>query len=195
MMKIRLREFLTPRRRYELNESMWLVKYGRPKIGRILHFSVPVVLRVAKGGVESGILILKCGIIVASAFSLTGHKVVLFVQWRGMPKSWEVSFVDKMKLVESKGIPFPEVLRAYLPTIMGEAPADVLLKWVGRRTRQQPKPFAKAVSKMFGKSAKRIITGLENLADPDKMLESHLPVEAPYQSLVDAISAADAATS
>jgi hypothetical protein len=117
--------------------------------------------------------------------------MILFVQWGRMPKVWEVTFVDKMKHAESKGIPFQEVLHSYLPSIMGEAPADVLLRWIGRRTRQQPKSFAKVVSKMFGKSAEPIITGLENLIDLDGMLRSRTPVDPPYKSLVEAIRAAD----
>jgi hypothetical protein len=128
---------------------------------------------------------------VLSGLAVPGRRVVLFVQWGRMPKEWEVSFVKKMKSMEAQGIRFPEVLRLYLPSIMGEAPSEVLLRWVGRQTRVQPKRFAKAVRKMFGKSSKSIITGLERLADPEKILADRKPVEAPYQSLVDAIKAAD----
>ena len=188
-------EFLMPRRKYEVNESMWLVKFGRPKIRLMIRVGIPLGLCLASGGQRAGLLAIRWARIGASDLASQGRKVVLFVQWRRMPKDWEVSFVNKMKLMESKGIQFPEVLHTFLPSIMGEAPADVLLKWVGRRTRQQPKPFTNAVAKMFGKSARPIISGLENLADPDKMLQNHLPVEPPYQSLVEAIRAADGESS
>jgi hypothetical protein len=191
ILKIRIPEFLTPRRKYEVNETMWLVKFGRPKIKLILRVGKPVALRLANEGVGFGFLVSRWGKRGANALSASGHKMVLFVQWRRMPKVWEVSFVNKMELAESKGIAFPEVLQSYLPSIMGEAPADVFLKWIGKRARQQPKPFAKAASKMFGESAKPIITGLENLADLDGMLRSRMPVDPPYNSLVGAIRAAD----
>jgi hypothetical protein len=44
---------------------------------------------------------------------------------------------------------------------------------------------------MFGKSSRSIIIGVERIADPVQMLEARRPVEPPYQSLVDAIRAAD----
>lgn len=190
-MRVRLPEFLVPRRKYEVNESMWLVKFGRPKVRLMMRVGIPLGLRIAYGGQRAGSLAIQWAMMGAAGLASQGHKIVLFSQWRRMPKDWEVSFVNKMKFIESKGIAFPEVIHTYLPSIMGEAPAEVLLKWVGRKTRQQPRPFVKAVSKMFGKSAKPIIAGLENLADPDRMLQSRVPIDPPYKSLVEAIRAAD----
>jgi hypothetical protein len=158
-MKARKPRFLTPRRKYQVDESMWLVKFGRPKVEMLMR---------------------------------QGQKVVLFVQWRRMPKSWELSFVTKMKIIEAEGITFREVLKTHLPTLFGEAPTEVLLRWIGKRARTQPKRFVKTVADMFGNSAKAIITGLESLADPDEMLEAHKPEEPPFQSLIEAIQQADA---
>ena len=120
------------------------------------------------------------------------RKPVLYFQWGRMPRGWELSFVSKMKSVESLGIPFTEVLQTDLPLVMGEAPSGVLLRWIGRKGRSDPKTFAKAVSVMFGGSAKRIITGLEASLNPEKMLDAHKEPEEPFQSVIDAIQRADA---
>jgi hypothetical protein len=154
-MKVRKPRFLTPRRRYEVNESMQLVQFGRAKLSATLRFL---------------------------------EKVVLFIEWGRVPRQWEVSFVAKMKSMEAKGISFPDVLRTYLPTVYGDAPSEVLFNWVGRKARHQPKAFVQAVSKMFGPSAKSIVGKLENVADPEAMLEARRPAELPFQSLVDAIN-------
>jgi hypothetical protein len=122
-------------------------------------------------------------------------KTILFLQWGRMPKPWEVSFVKKMRSAESQGIPFPEVLQTNLPLVLGEVPSDVLLRWVGRKARSQPKRFAKVISKMFGPSSRRIITGLEERLDPQSMLEVHEEPEEPFQALIDSIERADAARS
>jgi hypothetical protein len=108
-----------------------------------------------------------------------------------MPKVWEISFVAKMKSMEARGIAFQDVLKKNLPTLFGDGPSEILLRWIGRKNSTQPKRFAKAAGKMFGKSARSIITGLENLADPDKMLEVHEEAEPPFQSLIEAIQRAD----
>ena len=112
-----------------------------------------------------------------------------------MPKSWELSFVTSMKSAQSKGIPFTEVLQTELPGVLGKDPSDVLLRWVGRKGRSQPKKFVKTINKMFGKSGRRIIVGLEESLDPEKMLRVEAPTEEKFQSLIDAIEKADAANS
>jgi hypothetical protein len=213
VMKARLPRFLVLRRRYEVDRSHWLVKYGPQMAGLPFVTAGTTILLIVREG-EKGVVLLtnggrkalpslgasgQKGAIhltngggrVLSGLTVPGRKVVLFVQWRRMPKEWEVSFVRKMKSMEAQGIRFPEVLKLYLPSIIGEAPSEVLLRWVGRQTRLQPKRFANAARKMFGKSSKSIITGLENLADPEKIMADRMPVEPPYQSLVDAIKAAD----
>ena len=120
-------------------------------------------------------------------------KTILFFQWRRMPKAWELTFVSKMKEAEAQGIPFPEVLQTNLPTLLGEAPSEVLLRWVGKKARSQPKSFAKAVAKMFGPSGRRVITGLEEKFNPQDMLQTHEEGEEPFQVLIDAIEKSDAA--
>jgi len=200
-----LARFLTPRRKYEVNESMWLVQHGRPIMKALMREGLPIAKMLMRGG----LIVLKFGLTEAEvivrqgpkvieivraggrAFAHQGQMVVWFFQWRRMPKAWEISFVAKMKSMEARGIKFQDVLKTHLPVLFGDAPSEVLLRWMGRKNRTQPKRFAKAAAKMFGKSAKSIITGLENLADPDKMLEVHKEVEPPFQSLIEAIQRAD----
>ncbi len=190
-LKIHIPGFLTLRRRYEVNESLWLVKFGRPKVEWLVRDGRPFVFRLAIEGQRAAHLAVKWGHAGVSGLGARGSMVVIFLQWRRMPRDWEISFVRKMKSMEALGIKFPEVLHTYLPSVMGDAPADVLLRWVGKKSRLQPKTFANATAKMFGTSSKPIITGLEKLADPEVMYQTHLPLEPAYQSLVDAIRAAD----
>ena len=77
----------------------------------------------------------------------------------------------------------------------GQVPSDVLLRWVGKRARSQPKRFVNTINEMFGKSGKKIIVGLQDALDPDKMLEAPKPAEEKFQSLIDAIQQADATNS
>lgn len=191
MLKVSLPGFLVPRRKYEVNKSHWLVRFGPPMVRLPFVAAGTAILLVVREGGRGAVLLIHGGRRGLSVLAVPGRNVVLFVEWRRMPKEWEVSFDNKMKSMEARGIQFPEVLKEYLPSIIGEAPSEVLLRWVGRQTRLQPKRFANAVREMFGKSSKSIITGLERLSDPEKMIENHRPVEPPYQSLVDAIKAAD----
>jgi hypothetical protein len=177
---MRIPRFLTPRRKYEVDESMWLVKFGRPKVAMIVRWGrtmVPLANSVQRSVVRQR------------------HRAVLFIQWRRMPKEWELSFVSKMKSTESRGIPFPEVLHTNLPAVIGDAPSEVLLRWVGRKARSQPKRFVNAVADAFGPSGKPIIVGLEKVLDTEKMLEAHRKPEEPFQSVINAIQQADAAKS
>jgi hypothetical protein len=153
-MKIRLPGFLTPRRKYEVDESQQIVIFGRAKLRQ------------------------------AQAFM---GQVFLIIQWRRRPKPWELSFVVKMKSIESRGISFSEVLRKCLPNLFGEAPSQVLYSWVGKKARTQPKHFAKEASKMFGGSAKSVLSSLEKTADADKLLNDKRPVEHPMQALFDSV--------
>ena len=197
-MRAKLPKFLTPRRKYQVNESMWLVKFGRPKVEilvRIGKKSIPVLRLTEK---ELQILIRRLGPVAHSAritLAREGRKPILFVQWHRIPKDWELSFVVKMKSAESKGVPFTEVLQTDLPMILGQVPSDVLLRWVGKRARSQPKRFVNTINEMFGKSGRKIIVGLQDALNPDKMLEVHEPPEEKFQSLIDAIEKADAANS
>jgi len=197
-LRAKLPKFLTPRRKYQVNESMWLVKFGRPKVEilvRIGKKSIPVLRLTEK---ELQILIRRLGPVAHSAritLAREGRKPILFVQWHRIPKDWELSFVVKMKSAESKGVPFTEVLQTDLPMILGQVPSDVLLRWVGKRARSQPKRFVNTINVMFGKSGRKIIVGLQDALNPDKMLEVHEPPEEKFQSLIDAIEQADAANS
>jgi hypothetical protein len=197
-LRVKVPKFLTPKRKYEVNESMRLVKFGRPKVEfliRVGRRSLPI-LQLAER--ELLIQIRKIGPAAHStriALAREGRKPILYLQWHRMPKDWELSFVAKMKSAESKGIPFPEVLQTDLPLVLGQVPSDVLLRWVGRRARSQPKRFVNTINEMFGKSGKKIIVGLQDALDPEKMLETQEPPEEKLQSLIDAIQQADAANS
>ncbi len=116
------------------------------------------------------------------------RKMILIIQWRRMPKNWELSFVNRMKDLEARGVPFHEFLRDNLPFLFGEAPSEIFRAWIGKKSRIYPDQFARTVAKMFGSSAKSIITGLEELADPDRLTEIHKTEEPPYQSLIEAIA-------
>lgn len=159
---------------------MWLVKFGRPKAATIRRW---------------GRRLAPLGRSVQRVLVREGRKTVLFIQWGRVPKEWELSFVAKMKSMESMGIPFPEILHTYLPSVLGEVPSDVLVRWVGRKARSQPKRFVKVVGRMFGPSGKRIIRGLEDCLDPEKMLEVEKDPDEPFQALIEAIQRADAGKS
>ena len=167
---------------------MTLVKIGRSRLLPAAKTAQRVLTPVAK---ELIVLGHSTWIVTSRQFS----RMVLVFQWGRVPKSWELSFVAKMKEAESQGIPFPEVLQTNLPLVLGEAPSEVLLRWVGRKARSQPKSFAKVVAKMFGPSGKRIITGLEYNFSPQDMLQINEEPEEPFQALIDAIEKADAGTS
>jgi len=197
-LRVKLPKFLTPRRKYEVNESMRLVKFGRPKVEMLVRIgrrSIPVLQSTEK---ELLIQIKRLGPVAHSTRIVLAHearKPILFLQWHRMPKDWELSFVTKMKSAESQGIPFTEVLQTNLPMVLGQVPSDVLLRWVGRRARSQPKRFVNTINGMFGKSGKKIIVGLQDALDPAKMLEVEEPSEEKFQSLIDAIQQADASNS
>jgi hypothetical protein len=177
---------------------MWLVQFGRPKVEMLIRLgqkSVPLLQATER---ELLIQIRKMGPVAHSAkitLAREGQKPILYLQWHRMPKDWELSFVTKMKSAESRGIPFTEILQTNLPVVLGQLPSDVLLRWVGRRARSQPKRFVNTINEMFGKSGKKIIVGLQDVLDPDKMLEVEGPPEEKFQALIDAIQQADAANS
>jgi hypothetical protein len=205
LMKARKPGFLNLKRKYEIDESSWLVQHGRPAMKVLFRKGLPVVKVLVLGGIVSlrfgysktkpafhqGAKISGALRSLGRSFAHEGQMIVWTFEWRRRPKAWEISFVAKMKSMELRGIAFQDVLKRNLPVLFGDAPSEVLLRWMGRKNRTQPKRFAKAAAKMFGKSAKSIITGLENLADPEKMTEVHQDVEPPFQSLIEAIQRAD----
>jgi hypothetical protein len=177
-LKLRLPKFLAPKRRYEVDESMWLVKFGRSE---------------AKVFVRWGMKFVRLAVRAKARAAEGGHELILVLQWGRMPKDWELSFVAKMKSTQARGISFPEILRTDLPSIIGEGPSEVLLRWIGKEGRSQPKRFVKAVSDNFGSSGKPIITGLERVLDPEKFVDSHKSIEDEFQGLIAAIREADEA--
>jgi hypothetical protein len=148
------------RRKYEVDESYWLVLRFRSFSRRAL-------------------------------FAL--RRTALTFKWGRVPKTWELSFIDRMRQLGRKGIGFNEILRSTLPRIFGEDTSHVLRTWVGRKARNNPERFARTVSKMFGASARNVLGSLYRLADEVKPLENRTPKEPPYQSFLEAIERSDAA--
>ena len=197
-LRIRLPKFLAPRRKYEVDESMGLVKFGRSHLPVFLKMGRRALVYGQSAGVAlipQGRKLVALGQSVGPVLVRQARKPVLFLQWGRIPKEWEISFVAKMKSAELRGIPFTEVLQTDLPLVLGEVPSDVLLRWVGRRARSQPKRFVKSINEMFGKSGKKIIIGLQDALDPEKMIVDQAPQEERLQSLIDAIQQADATKS
>ena len=197
-LRIRVPKFLTPRRKYEVDESMRLVQFGRPKVEILIRLGRKSLRVLQSTENEFLIQTRKMDRVAHSArlvLAREGQKPILYLQWHRMPKDWELSFVAKMKIAEGRGIPFTEVLQTNLPLVLGQVPSDVLLRWVGKRARSQPKRFANVINEMFGKSGKKIIVGIQDVLDPEKMLEVEERPEEKFQSLIDAIQQADAANS
>ena len=187
--ELKLPKALVPRRKYEVDESMWLVKFGRAQLAMLDKRGAQLM-----GVQDSAFASLSNKKLSLSAnIARQMSKPALFFSWRRIPKDWELNFVDSMKEMEAQGIPFFEVLSTELPSVIGDAPSEVLLRWVGRGGRSQPKRFLNAVHKMFGKSSRRIVVGLVNQLDPQKMLDSRKAPEEPFQSVIDAINEADSA--
>jgi hypothetical protein len=177
LMKVRLPKFLTPRRKYVVDESTWLVKFGRSH-GRKL---MPYMWRLGTYSHAAG-----------HWLGSKGQRAASVLQWGGFPQEWELSFVSRMKTLEGQGVNLQEVLKSNLPQVIGEAPSEILLRQIGHKARSQPKAFAKTVNHMFGNSGKKIIVGL-NSVNWDAWLEARNRVEeAPWKSVVDAIQQADA---
>ena len=197
-LKARVPGFLLPRRRYEVNEEMWVVKFAGPKIKTIKEFewvALTVVWHVAGawGQLFSSELrhLGPAGQSMGRAISRGGSNVVLFFQWRRVPKDWELSFVFKIRESESKGVPFQQIVMATLPGVMGETPSFVLLRWVGKNGAKGPRQFVKTVEKMFGKSAKSIIIGLNGSMDPNAMLQVPEEPEEKFRAVIDEIHRVD----
>jgi len=174
---------------------MGLVKFGRAHLPLFLNMGRRLLVCGQSAGVAlvpQGRKLVALGRSVGPTLVRQSRKPVLFFQWGRIPREWELSFVAEMKSMESRGIAFPVVLHTSLPSVIGDGPSEVLLRWVGGKARSQPKQFVKVVDKMFGPSGKRIITGLEHDVDPQEMLKSHEEPEEPFQSSIDAIQRVDA---
>jgi hypothetical protein len=198
-LRARVPGFLLPRRRYEINEQMWVVKFAGPKIKTLKEFewvALTVVWHVAGAWAQLFSSELRqlepAGQSMGRAISRGGSNVVLFLQWRRIPKDWELSFVFKIRESESKGVPFQQIVMATLPGVMGETPSFVLLRWVGKNGAKGPRQFVKTVEKMFGKSAKSIIIGLNGSMDPNTMLQVPEEPEEKFRAVIDEIHRVDA---
>jgi len=197
-LRIRLPRFLTLHRKYEVDETNWLVKVGRSRLPVYLKIGRTALTYCQSAGVALALQVRKLGSLrhtVGPALVRLGRKPVLLLQWGRIPNEWELSFVASMKSAEAKGVSFTEVLQTDLPLVLGEVPSDVLMRWVGKRARSQPKRFVKSINEMFGRSGKKIIIGLQDVLDPEKMIVDQTPREEKFQSLIDAIQQADATNS
>jgi hypothetical protein len=142
------------RRRYEVDESYWLVRRSRSFPRRAL---------------------------------FTLRRAALTLKWGRIPNTWELSFIDRMKELENVGLTFDEVLRSTLPQLFGDDPSHVLRFCIGRKARCNAELFTRTISKMFGSSARSVLSSMEMLSDEVSLLEKNTPREPPYQSLLDAI--------
>jgi signal transduction histidine kinase len=167
--------FLRLRRKYEIDESYWLVRRWRSFLLR----AVPALHRAALSFSHRALLTLRISF--------------LSLKWGRVPRVWELSFIDRMKELEKAGCAFNEVLRSTLPQFFGADPSGVLRSWVGRKARRNPERFARTVSKMFGTSARSILGNIERLADEESLLAVKAPKEPAYKSLLEAIERSDAA--
>jgi hypothetical protein len=167
--------FLRFRRKYEVDESYWLVRRWRS----FSHRAVPALRRSALSFSRGALLTLR--------------RAGLFVKWGRVPKTWELSFLDRMKELEGAGCTFDEVLRSTLPQFLGEDPSGVLRSWIGKKARHNPERFARTISKMFGTSARSILGNIERLANEESLLAVNAPQKPPYQSMLEAIQRSDAA--
>ncbi len=101
-------------------------------------------------------------------------------------------FIDRMRELEKRGLPFNAVLRSTLPKLFGVDPSDVLRTWVGKKARRDPEYFVRSVSKMFGASARHVLGSLEMLVDERSLRAAKSPREPPVQALLVAIQKAEA---
>jgi hypothetical protein len=120
------------------------------------------------------------------------RRVALSFKWGRIPKTWELSFIDKMREFEEAGLTFDEVLCSTLPQLIGEDTSEILRTWVGRKARCNPERFARSISKMFGASARSVLCSLERLSNEESLLKKKVPREPPYQSLLEAIRRSEA---
>lgn len=122
----------------------------------------------------------------------TLRRAALFFKWGRIPKTWEMSFLDRMKELRKVGLTFDEVLRSTLPQFFGEDPSRILRFCIGRKARSNPERFARSVSEMFGSSARSVLGSIEMLVDEKSLLEAKVPKEPPIQSLLVAMQRANA---
>lgn len=205
------------KRRYEVDESNWLVIKGRAFLawldtdasthshesgskGKIIlrwtSFRAVSLGRHAYRGAASGAVMTKSWLgfhwpKFATSARSNLRRLGLTLRWRRVPGKWEMDFIDRMKAAESMGVPFLDVLRDTLPAIMGVEGTRVLGYWAGKKSMLDPEAFVREMSKMFGNSSKYVVMGVFKRVDEGKILARMAPEEPKYQSLVDAISKAD----
>jgi hypothetical protein len=115
------------------------------------------------------------------------RRAVLTFKWGRIPKTWELSFVDRMRELEEAGLTFDEILHSTLPQLIGDDTSEILRTWIGSKARCNPERFARSISKMFGASARSVLSGIKRLADEESLLKKEAPRESPVLSLLEAI--------
>ena len=206
-----------PRRKYEVDESSWLVIKGRATLkwlgidaGAEIHgvrARAWFLLRWAYTHARSlGMRSLRWtgreahearlwfgvhwpGFAARARFGLRRARLTL--RWRRVPKVWEMAFIDRMTAAEKMGIPFVQVLRDTLPGIMGIDGTRVLGYWTGSKSMLVPEVFVRETAKLFGKSSQQVVMGVFEGLDEGKLLVDLTPEEPKFQSVVDAIRRAD----
>ncbi len=205
------------RRKYEVDESSWLVIKGRA----VQKWIGSKGLQDAQGGRSSVWILLKHAYSLAHSLAVNlfrwagmgtratqrwmkSHwpqfaagarfnlrRTRLTFRWRRVPKVWEMAFIDRMRAAEKRGVPFTEVLRNTLPSIMGIDGTRVLGYWTGKKSMLDPETFVRETAKLFGRSSKHVVMGVFDGLDEGKILVDNSPEEPKYQSLLDAINRAD----
>ncbi|MGD0478424.1 MAG: hypothetical protein ABSB29_09710 [Nitrososphaerales archaeon] len=120
------------------------------------------------------------------------RRVALTFKWGRIPKTWELSFIDRMRELEEAGLTFDEILCSTLPQLIGEDTSEILRTWVGEKARCNPERFARSISKMFGTSARSVLGSIKRLADEESLLKKKAPLEPPIQLLLEAIRRSEA---
>jgi hypothetical protein len=113
--------------------------------------------------------------------------VKVFIEWRGFPKDFELSFVTRMNELESEGFPFEVVIRSTAPKVLGEGPSQIFLRWVGKKARRKPRLFVKAFRKEFGKNSGEVLTKLETSVDVEGLRDRQKSYIPPNEYLVNAM--------
>ena len=206
-----------PRRKYELDESSWLVVKGRSFLhwlnadgrthfhrfeaharaslgratARSLSLGKQFLGRSGAGAQATGAWIrAHLGTFSAKArFNM--RRTRLAFRWNRVPKVWEIAFIDRMNAAAEMGIPFWEILRETLPGIMGVDGTRALGYWTGKQSMLDPETFVLEMAKLFGKSSQQVVMGVFDSFDEGRMLADKVPEEPKIQSLVDAINLAD----
>ena len=209
--------FPNPRRKYEVDESSWLVIKARSTLrwsgldgSSELHgvkahawFFLRWAYSHARSlgarslswsvreGHEAGTWLGTHWPIFAARATFNLRRFSLTFKWGRVPKVWEMAFIERMTAAGKMGIPFVQILGDTLPKTMGIDGTRILGYWTGKKSMLDPEVFVRETAKLFGKSSKQVVMGVFDGLDEGKLLVDLTPEEPKYQSVVEAIKRAD----